>query len=177
MKRNAFIMLGVTSVIMVSGLGVLTSYATSSGTVNNQETQAKPAVYAANLVQSMGDWENTNNIWKFKLKSGEFLKYSWIQSASNDNFYYYLDYDGVMLTNTITPDGYMVDADGIWTSNKAEQTQAPVESVPVETAPQHMDKSELDAVQEVHREEAESIENNEELKRLMEERAKALYGN
>jgi len=177
MKRKAFIMLGVTSVIMVSGLGVLTSYATSSGTVNNQETQAKPAVYTANLVQSMGDWENTNNVWKFKLKSGEFLKYSWIQSTSNDNYYYYLDYDGVMLTNTTTPDGYFVDSTGIWTSNKTEQTQAPVESVPVETAPQHMDKSELDAVQEVHREEAESLKNNEEYLNAVRENAKKLYGN
>jgi len=177
MKRKAFILVGVASVIMISGLGVLTSYATSSGTVNNQETQAKPAVYSASVIQSMGDWENTNNVWKFKLKNGEFLKYSWIQSASNDNYYYYLNYDGVMLTNTITPDGYMVDADGIWTSYKPAPTQAPVESVPVETAPQNMDKTDFDALKEVYNEEIESMENDEELMRAIRENAKNLYGN
>lgn len=161
MKRNAFIMLGVTSVIMVSGLGVLTSYATSSGTVNNQETQAKPAVYTANLAQSMGDWENTNNVWKFKLKSGEFLKYSWIQSASNDNFYYYLDYDGVMLTNTTTPDGYMVDADGIWNSNQKE-IQKQLEEIKNTEANTEASK-EIQKKRNYYDEVIESAVNNEEL--------------
>lgn len=34
----------------------------------------------------------------------------WMQSGGN---WYYLDYNGYMLFNTITPDGYFVDAYGI----------------------------------------------------------------
>ncbi|MSS08862.1 hypothetical protein FYJ38_09400 [Clostridium sp. WB02_MRS01] len=162
MKRNTFIMLGVTSVIMVSGLGVLTSYATSSGvTLNYQETQARPAVYTSDVIQSMGNWENTNNVWKFKLKSGEYLKYSWIQSASNYYYYYYLDNDGVMLTNTTTPDGYMVDADGIWTSNQKE-AQKQLEEIKNTDANTEASK-EVQKIRDYYDEVIESALNNEEL--------------
>ena len=36
---------------------------------------------------------------------------SWIEWKGE---YYYVGNDGVMLTDTITPDGYRVDAAGVW---------------------------------------------------------------
>lgn len=162
MKRNAFIMLGVASVIMVSGLGALTSYATISGvTLNYQETQARPAVYTAGVIQSMGNWVNTNDIWRFRLKDGGFLTYSWIQSADNENNYYFLDSDGIMLTNTTTPDGYVVDAAGIWTSNQKD-IQKQIDEIKNTEANTEASK-EIEKIQNYYEEQLESVYNNKEL--------------
>ena len=56
------------------------------------------------------------------------MKTGWIQSG---NKWYYLNSSGAMLVNTITPDGYRVDANGVWTtaasgsvSNKTTATVA-----------------------------------------------------
>ena len=35
----------------------------------------------------------------------------WLEDDGN---WYYLDENGVMMTDGYTPDGYYVDADGIW---------------------------------------------------------------
>ncbi len=43
--------------------------------------------------------------------NGHVVKNAWIGS-------YYLGEDGAMLTNTFTPDGYYVDADGLWSPSK-----------------------------------------------------------
>lgn len=162
MKRNTFIMLGVTSVIMVSGLGVLTSYATSSGvTLNYQETQARPAVYTADVIQSMGNWENTKDVWRFRLKDGKLLKYSWVQDKYNINNYYFLNSDGVMLTNATTPDGYVVDAAGIWTSNQKE-IQKQLDEIKNTEANTEASK-EIQKIQDYYDEVIESAVNNEEL--------------
>lgn len=37
-----------------------------------------------------------------------------IWKAGANGIWYYLGQDGVMLTNTTTPDGYKVGADGAW---------------------------------------------------------------
>lgn len=162
MKRKAFLLVGVASCIMVSGLGALTSYAIISGvTLNYQETQARPAVYTAGVIQSMGNWVNTNDIWRFKLKDGGFLTYSWIQSADNENNYYFLDSDGIMLTNTTTPDGYVVDAAGIWTSNQKE-IQKQLEEIKNTEANTEASK-EIQKKRDYYDEVIESAVNNEEL--------------
>ena len=43
--------------------------------------------------------------------SGAMSSNRWIQS---DGKWYYVGSDGAMLTNTVTPDGYRVNADGVW---------------------------------------------------------------
>ncbi len=50
--------------------------------------------------------------------------WQWID-GNNDGIAecYYFDKDGYVLTNTTTPDGYQVDADGAWTINGVIQTQ------------------------------------------------------
>lgn len=162
MKRKAFIFIGVASVIMVSGLEALTSYATISGvTLYYQETQARPAVYAASVIQNMGNWENTDSIWKFRLKEGDYLKYSWIQSTINENDFYFLSSDGIMLTNTTTPDGYVVDAAGIWTYNHKE-IQKQLDEMK-NTEPNTEASAEVRKIQDYYDEQIERDSHNQEL--------------
>ncbi|MCD8222461.1 MAG: serine hydrolase [Clostridiales bacterium] len=57
-------------------------------------------------------WKYVNGNWYYlKPTIGYTMKGQWIQDNGN---WYYLDSDGAMLTNTVTPDGYTVDANGIW---------------------------------------------------------------
>jgi serine-type D-Ala-D-Ala carboxypeptidase (penicillin-binding protein 5/6) len=44
--------------------------------------------------------------------TGSMAKNVWKTGAEGN--WYYLGPDGVMLTNTKTPDGYRVGADGVW---------------------------------------------------------------
>ena len=54
----------------------------------------------------------SNGAWYyFKPSIGYMMKNCWISDGGN---WYYLGSDGAMLTNTTTPDGYPVDANGIW---------------------------------------------------------------
>lgn len=54
-----------------------------------------------------GAWENVDNAWYYFNQSGYMVQNAW----QGD---YYLGSDGKMLTNTTTPDGYVVGADGKW---------------------------------------------------------------
>ncbi len=59
------------------------------------------------------EWRRfTNGSWYyFKPSSGYAVKSQWVQDGGA---WYYLGADGVLLTNTTTPDGYQVDANGVW---------------------------------------------------------------
>ena len=54
-------------------------------------------------------WEKIGGYWYY-FNSDCSMRTGWMQSGGN---WYYLDYNGYMLFNTITPDGYFVDAYGI----------------------------------------------------------------
>ena len=56
-------------------------------------------------------WKQIKSNWYFFNASGAMLKSSWQGN-------YYLGSDGVMLTNTFTPDGYYVGADGVYVRNQ-----------------------------------------------------------
>ncbi len=49
--------------------------------------------------------------WYYYNASGAMATSSWILSSGK---YYYVGSDGAMLVNTTTPDGYKVDANGVW---------------------------------------------------------------
>ncbi len=54
----------------------------------------------------------TNGAWYyFKPSSGYSVKSQWVKDGG---CWYYLGADGVLLTNTTTPDGYRVNENGIW---------------------------------------------------------------
>ena len=58
-------------------------------------------------------WESDSKGWWIKNADGSTLTNSWYQSPAS-GLWYYMGADGYMLTNTTTPDGYNVNADGVW---------------------------------------------------------------
>lgn len=61
-----------------------------------------------------GTWQSQTIVqWKYQNDDGSYAT-GWV---ADDGKYYYMDPNGVMLTDTITPDGYYVDASGVWDGN------------------------------------------------------------
>lgn len=56
-------------------------------------------------------WQQINGYWYYFNASGYMAVNQWILS---NGLYYYVGADGKMMTNCRTPDGYYVDASGIW---------------------------------------------------------------
>ena len=57
-------------------------------------------------------WQEINGTYYFFDEDGR-LKTGWLV---RDHKYYYYDENGNLLKNTVTPDGYIVDAHGVWNS-------------------------------------------------------------
>lgn len=58
-------------------------------------------------------WASDSKGWWIQYSDGTYLTNNWYQSPES-GLYYYMGADGYMLTNTITPDGYTVNAEGVW---------------------------------------------------------------
>jgi hypothetical protein len=67
------------------------------------------------------EWKQDNNGWWYQEDNGSYPtnSWKWINGKS-----YYFGSNGYMLSNTTTPDGYTVNADGAWVVNGAVQTQS-----------------------------------------------------
>jgi len=117
MKRKMFLIMGVTSIIATSGLGVFTTYATGSMAETNQKVGVSLSVYDSNQVKNIGEWENVDGYWKFRLKDGSYLVNCWIASTEIVGGYYCVGSTGKMISNDTTPDGYIVGEDGLWTAS------------------------------------------------------------
>lgn len=63
--------------------------------------------------QSVPAWKQDAMGWRVENPDGSYLISTWYQSPAS-GLWYYMGADGYMLTNTITPDGYAVNADGVW---------------------------------------------------------------
>ena len=82
----------------------------NASTINNK----------VNLGPGVADgWEPIDTGWKFKQEDGTYLTNSWKQDL--DGKWYYLNEDGWMLKDAITPDGYYVDANGIWNGSASSE--------------------------------------------------------
>lgn len=57
-------------------------------------------------------WYQIDSKWYYFQSWGGTAKSQWLYGL--DKKWYYVDANGVMLTNTRTPDGYWVDANGVW---------------------------------------------------------------
>jgi len=57
-------------------------------------------------------WLEVSNKWYYIDQDGK-METGWVQV---ENKWYYLNKSGALLTNTITPDGYKVNRDGVWVS-------------------------------------------------------------
>lgn len=90
---------------------------------------AAAAAIAASLMFTInayaGQWVSDGAAWKYQEDAGSY-KTGWLQDGDK---WYYLDSNGVMLADTVTPDGYQVGADGAWIT---AESAAPLHSEPLE---------------------------------------------
>ena len=70
-------------------------------------------------------WEPIDTGWKFKQEDGTYLTNAWRQDSNGK--WYYLNEDGWMLKDTNTPDGYHVDANGVWDGNAVTESEEATE--------------------------------------------------
>ena len=78
-------------------------------------------------------WKSNAKGWWWEFDDGGFLASTWEWLDGNQDGIaesYCFNYDGYLYTNTTTPDGYTVNADGAWTVNGMVQTKK-VEADPV----------------------------------------------
>lgn len=59
-----------------------------------------------------GNWVYGEEVWKYENNDGSHLVSQWFQD--DDGCWYYLDGQGNMVTDGVTPDGYTVGKDGAW---------------------------------------------------------------
>ena len=59
------------------------------------------------------EWKENDKGWWLEYPDGSYLMNTWYQSPES-GLWYYMGADGYMLTNTTTPDGCTVNADGVW---------------------------------------------------------------
>ena len=70
-------------------------------------------------------WEPIDIGWKFKQEDGTYLTNAWRQDSNGK--WYYLNEDGWMLKDTNTPDGYHVDANGVWDGDAVTESEEAAE--------------------------------------------------
>lgn len=73
-----------------------------------------------------GTWKQTDGRWWYQNDDGSYPANGWQWIDSNNDGLaesYYFDEAGWMLANTVTPDGYTVNANGAWTENGVVQTK------------------------------------------------------
>ncbi len=99
----------------INSLGDDAKYVISAGATGSAVSAAQPA-------EKTASWAQDSKGWWIQYSDGTYLTNSWYQSPAS-GLWYYMGADGYMLTNTTTPDGYYVNADGVWMQNQNNQTQ------------------------------------------------------
>ncbi len=78
---------------------------------------------ASVVTASAADWRQDTKGWWVENEDGSYLTNQWYQSPAS-GLWYYMGADGYILTNTTTPDGYVVNADGVWEQNAVASQQS-----------------------------------------------------
>lgn len=91
----------------VDANGVWDGQPSSNAAVNQQKMGPSAA---ANVSQE--GWEVAGDTWKYRQADGSYVTNAWKQDK--DGKWYYFDGSSIMLRNQATPDGYNVNADGVW---------------------------------------------------------------
>ena len=58
-----------------------------------------------------GAWSQADGSWRYQKDDGSYAR-GWMQST--DGKWYYFNESSLMVTDQTTPDGYYVNADGVW---------------------------------------------------------------
>ncbi len=72
---------------------------------------AKSGISTTSNNTNLRDWQLVDGSWRYYDESGTMAKSRWIQT---NGYWYYVGSDGALYVNTTTPDGYKVDANGVW---------------------------------------------------------------
>lgn len=75
---------------------------------------AAALISSAGITSFAGTWELTGDNWKYQKDDGTYAQSGW---QWVDNKCYYFDENGIMLSNTTTPDGETVDENGVRMKN------------------------------------------------------------
>lgn len=78
------------------------------------------------LTAFAGSWLTAKDGWWYRYDDGSYPVSQWVWlDGNNDGVYecYYFNQGGYLLTNTHTPDGYYVDANGAWVADGVVQTR------------------------------------------------------
>ena len=73
---------------------------------------------------SMGNWQQNETGWWWQRNDGSYPadEWKWIDGNGDGTAEsYYFDQNGYLITNTTTPDGYTVNADGAWVQDGVVQ--------------------------------------------------------
>lgn len=90
------------------------------------------AMTMGSAMTSFAGWQSDTNGWWWQNDDGSYPVNTWQWIDGNQDGVaesYYFGPDGYMLSNTITPDGYQVNADGAWIENDTVQTQIQTNTV------------------------------------------------
>lgn len=81
---------------------------------------------AGGMTAFAGTWQNDEKGWWYQNDDGSYYNDGWHWIDGNNDGTsesYYFTNDGYALTNTRTPDGYMVNGDGAWVENGTVKTK------------------------------------------------------
>lgn len=70
---------------------------------------------AASPLTAYAGWEASGGSYRYRQEDGSYAVSQWIEDGGIS---YYLDGNGQMAANTTTPDGYLVEADGSWVTER-----------------------------------------------------------
>lgn len=76
---------------------------------------------------SFASWVSSGTTWKYQATDGNYYNDGWHWIDGNGDSVaecYYFNADGNMLSDTTTPDNYVVDINGAWVINGVVQTKA-----------------------------------------------------
>lgn len=75
------------------------------------------AFISSTPVTAFAGWEPARDQWRYRNENNSYAVSQWINDSG---VYYYLDENGLMARSTMTPDGYLVGANGRWIEEKQQ---------------------------------------------------------
>lgn len=94
------------------------SYSNQAGSTASDSAYEKLNAAKAKTIEG---WVQDTTGWWWRNADGSYPVNTWQEIGGK---YYYFDGNGYMLSDTITPDGYYVNADGVWIESDNTESQA-----------------------------------------------------